>query len=83
MDITTLIPSTLWILVVALFVLGEIIKGTETIPNRFIPTILVVVAMAFSCFIDGFCANSMLQGILATGVAVFANEEIKQLIRRD
>ena len=41
MDLITLIPSTLAILVAALYVLGTGFKKTEMVPDKYIPVFLL------------------------------------------
>ena len=82
MDITSLINGYLidkvLILIPALFVLGFIIKKTERINDKYIPSILLLVSIILSLFILGFNVDSVIQGILVTGATVLANNIFKQ-----
>lgn len=71
------------VIVLALLVLGFIIKKTPAIPDWVIVWILPVLGMVFAVFIVGFNIHAILQGILAAGVAVLTNQLWKQSQRRD
>lgn len=71
------------IIVLALLVLGFIIKKTPAIPDWLIVWILPVLGVMFAAFTIGFNIHAVLQGILAAGVAVLTNQLWKQSQRRD
>lgn len=79
MELITLIPSTLAILVAALYVLGTGFKKTKMIPDKYIPAFLLVFAIIFSILLIGISATSVLQGILCWGVSIGINQTFKQL----
>lgn len=79
MDLITLIPSTLAILIAALYVLGTGLKKTEMVPDKYIPAFLLVFAIVFSILLVGISATSILQGILCWGVSIGINQTVKQL----
>lgn len=67
-------------IVVALWILGRIIKGTNIIPSKFIPLVLLPVGVLLTVWLLGaFTAENIIQGILVTGAAVYANEVMKQM----
>ena len=66
------------ILIPVLYVLGAILKGTSKIDDKYIPIILLPIGIAFSIAIMGVNVNSVIQGILVTGVTVYGNQLIKQ-----
>ncbi|NFC86236.1 hypothetical protein EXN13_00680 [Clostridium botulinum] len=66
------------ILIPALYVLGIMLKQTNKIKDWTIPWILLVVGIIGSISLMGLNPNSIIQGILATGAAVYTNQLIKQ-----
>lgn len=70
------------ILVPVLWVVGMAFKKLETIKDKYIPIGLLVIGIALSNFYLGFSVESSLQGILATGLAVFAHQ-IKRQAEKD
>ena len=67
------------VMIPVLFIIGEIIKGTETIENKYIPVILLVLSLVLTPFVlGGYTAVNIVQSVLVAGVTVFGNEIIKQ-----
>lgn len=66
------------ILVPALYILGMIMKGTDKIPDKYIPIILLILGIAGAIAFMGLSPQSVVQGILITGAAVYTNQLIKQ-----
>ena len=62
-----------------LYVLGYMLKGTETIKDKYIPLILLPVGIVLSMLMVGFNVNGFIQGVLVTGAAVYVNQLIKQI----
>lgn len=62
------------------------VKNTETIKDNYIPTILIVVGVAFSCLYvfgtEGInplsVFTALVQGILCAGGAVLGDQTVKQ-----
>jgi len=79
MEILNYIVENALILIPAQLVIGQIIKGIEKIPDKYIPLILLVfgIAGAFACV--GFSVEAVIQGVLVTGAAVYGNQIVKQL----
>ena len=71
------------ILIPALIVIGAIIKQVEAIPNKWIPLILLPLGIAGALALGGLSADSVIQGILVTGAAVYGNQLVKQLGKKD
>ncbi len=71
------------ILIPVLYVLGTIIKNTKTINDKYIPVILLALGIAFSSFMNGISADSVIQGVLVTGTTVFGNQLVKQAIKEE
>ena len=67
------------ILIPVLNVIGRMIKEIEVINDKFIPLILLVFGVAGSISILGPSADSVIQGVLVTGTAVYGNQLVKQL----
>lgn len=78
MEIVSFIPEQLLILVAALNVLGYGCKNVPGLDNKFIPSILLVLGIIFSIWIQGIAPNSILQGILCWGVAIGIHQTVKQ-----
>ena len=74
MDLATYIIEKCLILVPALLVLGSILKGTEKIKDKYIPLILLPIGIAGAIALGGFTVDSIIQGILVTGAAVYCNQ---------
>mgnify|MGYP001576458335 CR=1 FL=1 len=66
------------ILIPVLYILGVMLKGTNKIKDWTIPWILLVVGIIGAIALMGLNVNSVLQGILAAGTAVFGNQLVKQ-----
>lgn len=74
MDIVSYIVENSLILVPCLLVLGSILKGTEKIKDKYIPLILLPLGIVGAVAIGGFTVDSVIQGILVTGAAVYCNQ---------
>ena len=66
------------ILIPVLNVIGAIIKGVEKIPDKYIPLILLGFGILGSIAILGISPESVVQGVLVTGTAVYGNQVVKQ-----
>ncbi|NFO09622.1 holin [Clostridium botulinum] len=78
MDFMTYISQNALILIPALYIVGMVIMGTESIPNKFIPFILLIIGIVGAMLLLGFNINGAIQGILVTGVTVYTNQLFKQ-----
>ena len=74
MDIVSYIVEKCLILVPCLLVLGSILKGTEKVKDKYIPVILLPLGIAGAIALGGFTVDSVIQGILVTGAAVYCNQ---------
>ena len=74
MDIVSYIIEKCLILVPALLVLGSILKGTEKVKDKYIPLILLPLGIVGAIALGGFTVDSVIQGILVTGAAVYCNQ---------
>ena len=78
-DLANYIIEEELILIPVLYVIGTMLKNLEKISDKYIPVILLVVGIAFSIALCGLSINSVIQGILITGVTVYTNQLIKQI----
>lgn len=62
-----------------LIIIGSIIKHTEKIKDKWIPLILLPIGIAGAVALAGVNADSVVQGVLVTGAAVYGNQLVKQL----
>lgn len=91
MTFTDYIKPELLILVPVLYVLGAIIKDSQTVPNKYIPAILgacgTFLALMYVLGTSGISVTGIFtgitQGILTAGAAVYTNELITQLRKDD
>lgn len=83
MDLTTYLINEALVLIPVLIILGQIIKGIEVIPNKYIPVILLLFGIGGAIALMGVSANSVIQGILVAGAAVYGNQIYKQLSKGD
>jgi hypothetical protein len=80
------IKPELGIVVAMLYVIGMIIKQTEKINNKYIPSILgvlgIILCYSYVVSLEGFTAigifTGVTQGVLCAGAAVYVNQLIKQ-----
>lgn len=79
MEIVSYIVNRALIIIPVLNIIGMILKSLEKIPDRFIPLILLAVGIAGSIALMGFSADSVIQGVLVTGAAVYGNQVVKQM----
>ena len=82
MDLLSYVTNNALILIPVLYILGKIIGGTEKIPNKYIPLILLVCGISGAVGLMGFNAESVIQGILVTGTTVYTDQVCKQCIRK-
>lgn len=77
MDIMKSIVEQAYILVPALYIIGMILK-TSAVRDKYIPLILLALGIIGAVVLMGFSVQSVIQGILVTGAAVFTNQLVKQ-----
>lgn len=84
MDILNYIVSEGLIMIPVLFIIGEIVKGTELLSNKWIPLALLVISIGFTpTLLGAYNANNIVQAVLVAGATVFGNELIKQSSKGD
>lgn len=79
MDIISFVPESLFILVVAINILGVFLKKAEYIKDNFIPMILLGFSIIFAMALEGASPTSFLQGIITWGVAVGMHQTVHQI----
>lgn len=67
------------LMIPVLNIIGMIIKNTEKIPDKYIPLILLFFGILGAVAIMGIFPESIVQGVLITGTAVYGNQVFKQL----
>lgn len=67
------------LLIPVLNIIGMIIKNTEKIPDKYIPIILLFFGILGAVAIMGISPESIIQGVLIAGTAVYGNQVFKQL----
>lgn len=84
MDVVNYIVKEGLVMIPVLFIIGEIIKGTELLSNKWIPLALLVISIGFTPLLLGaYTADNIVQAVLVAGVTVFGNELIKQSSKGD
>ena len=84
MDILNYIVQEGLVMIPVLFIIGETIKSTELLSNKWIPLVVLVVSVAFTPLVLGaYTADNIVQAVLVAGVTVFGNELIKQSSKGD
>lgn len=78
MDFLKYITEKMLILIPALYIIGKIIKGTDKIKDKYIPVLLLPLGIAGAIGIGGLNVDSIIQGILITGVTVYGSQIIIQ-----
>lgn len=79
MEVLNYITQNALILIPVLIIIGQIIKGIEKIPDKWIPLILLPLGIVGAMALGGWTVDSAVQGILVTGTAVYGNQIVKQL----
>lgn len=82
MDVLNYIVQEGLIMIPVLFIIGEIIKATELLGNKWIPLTILIVSIGFTPLVLGaYTADNIVQAVLVAGVTVFGNELIRQSSR--
>ena len=71
------------ILIPVLYIVATILKNLEFIKDKYIPLILLPIGVALAIVIKGIDVNSVIQGILVTGVTVYGNQIFKQINKEE
>ena len=78
MEFTNFIMENALFLIPALYVIGFILKKTESVVDKYIPVILLPIGVAGAVAVMGLSAESVIQGILVVGATVLTNQVVKQ-----
>ena len=79
MDIINFIIEEGLIMIPVLYIIGEIIKFTGVLNNKWIPLTLLVFSVLFTpLLLGGFTPDNIVQAVLVTGVTVLGDQLIKQ-----
>lgn len=79
MDIINFIIEEGLIMIPVLYIIGEIIKFTGVLNNKWIPLTLLIFSLLFTpLLLGGFTPDNIVQAILVTGVTVLGDQLIKQ-----
>ena len=81
MEILSYITENSLILIPVLLVLGQIVKNIEIIPDKWIPLIILPFGIIGALALGGVSADSVIQGILISGAAVYGNQIYKQMTK--
>ncbi len=71
------------LLIPVLNIIGAVIKNTEKIHDKYIPVILLLFGIIGAVAILGVSPESVLQGVLVTGTAVYGNQLVKQIKKEE
>lgn len=82
-NLISYITDNALILIPAIYVIGAILKGTELVKDKYIPVILLPIGIVLGMILLGFNVNGFIQGVLVTGVAVYANQLVKQALKEE
>ena len=79
MEIINFIIEEGLIMIPALYIIGEIIKFTGVLNNKWIPLTLLVFSLLFTpLLLGGFTPDNIVQAVLVTGATVLGDQLIKQ-----
>ena len=79
MDIINFIIEEGLIMIPVLYIIGEIIKFTGVLNNKWIPLTLLVFSILFTpLLLGGFTPDNIVQAVLVTGVTVLGDQLIEQ-----
>lgn len=71
------------LLIPVLNIIGMIIKNTEKISDKLIPIILLFFGVVGAVAIMGLNVQAVIQGVLVTGAAVYGNQLVKQIKKKE
>lgn len=81
MDFQNYILDQALILIPVIYILGLFLKKSTVVKDKYIPLILLFFGIALSLLLVGLNVQGIIQGILVSGTAVFANQIIKQSLK--
>lgn len=72
------VPAELFILIVALLILGTFLKGNNKFLDEYIPYALLIFSCIASVCLVGINMTAFLQGIICWGVSIALHQTLKQ-----
>lgn len=78
LDISTHLDAAILPLSIALYVVGVFLKATPKLRDWLIPWILLPFSIVAAIIVLGVNMNSVIQGVLACGLAVMGSQLFKQ-----
>lgn len=79
MEIVNFVTENALVFIPVIYIIGMMLKGTEQVPDKFIPIILLPIGVVLAMLSMGLCVEAFVQGVLVVGAAVYANQLIKQI----
>lgn len=80
MEILEFIAQEGLVMIPVLLIIGSFIKSAKFIPNEYIPFVLLAISVILTPLVlGGYSANTFVQSVLVTGVAVLGNQMYKQV----
>lgn len=68
------------IMIAVLYVIGNVIKNTELLSDKWIPIVLLFISIVFTPLVIGvYSPDTIVQAILVAGVTVFGDQIVKQI----
>lgn len=83
MEILNYVTEHALVLIPVLIIIGQIMKNLEFIPDKYIPLILLPFGIVGAMALGGWTVPSAIQGVLVTGTAVYGNQIVKQLNKKE
>lgn len=83
MDFQNYILDQALVLIPVIYILGLFLKKSTVVKDKYIPLILLFFGIALSLLLVGLNVQGIIQGILVSGTAVFANQIIKQSLKEE
>ncbi len=79
MQLTEFLLEEGLVIIPVLNILGKLLKEAQFVKDKFIPLILLVAGVFAGIGVMGLSVQSVIQGVLLAGTAVFGNQIYKQL----
>ena len=77
------ITENCMIIIPVLYAAGILIKHMQIIKDKYIPLVLLFLGLAMCTAVTFSLLNGIIQGILCTSTAVFSNQVIKQMRKKE
>lgn len=83
MDFSKYLVENAYVLIPVLYILGNILKDLKFIADKYIPILLLALGILLACCWLGFDISAVIQGILITGITVYSNQVVKQILKNE